>query len=135
LSGPLLDRLDLLVHMERTRADYLAGKSSTSSARAQTQVIEARERQASRLHEEGILVNAHMDARMLRRHVRLDDAAQKMLAHTRDRGVLSARGQHRLLRVARTIADLDSRERIGAEHLSQALALRPEAGLSGRRAA
>lgn len=135
LSGPLLDRLDLLVHVERSRADHLTGKASDSSAHVQAQVIDARERQVSRLRGEGIFVNAHMDAPMLRRHVKLDEDAQRMLAHTRERGMLSARGQHRALRVARTIADLDSRERIGAKHLSQALALRPEAGLSGRRAA
>ncbi|HEY5195261.1 MAG TPA: YifB family Mg chelatase-like AAA ATPase [Solirubrobacteraceae bacterium] len=135
LSGPLLDRLDLLVHIERTRADYLAGKVFVDSARAQAQVIEARERQASRLREEGILVNAHMDASMLRRHVKLDEHGERMLAHTRERGVLSARGQHRALRVARTIADLDRREGVEAKHLSQALALRPETGLSDRRAA
>jgi magnesium chelatase family protein len=135
LSGPLLDRLDLLVHVERTRADLLAGQASVESTHARAQVIEARERQTARLLEEGILVNAHMDASMLRRHVKLDDKGERMLAHTRERGLLSARGQHRTLRVARTIADLDSRERVQEEHLSLALALRPEAGLSGRRAA
>ncbi len=132
LSGPLLDRIDLLVHVERTTADHLAEEPSLDSARAREQVIDARRRQARRLRAEGILVNAHMDAPMLRRHLKLDELGEQMMARTRERGLLSARGQHRALRVARTIADLQGRERVGCEHISRALALRPEAGLSGR---
>jgi magnesium chelatase family protein len=135
LSGPLLDRVDLLVSMERAAVAQLAGEPVTSSVRARERVIEARERQAKRLREEGVLVNAQMDARMLRRHVRLDEHGEQMLARWRERGLLSARGQHRSLRVARTIADLRRSERVEAEHLARALSLRPEAGLSGRRAA
>jgi len=135
LSGPLLDRIDLLVNMERTTADHLAEEPATSSARAREMVIEAREHQAARLRDEGILVNAQMDATMLRRYVKLDERGERMLADFRERRVLSARGQHRALRVARTIADLDRRERVEAKHLARALSLRPEAGLSGRRAA
>ncbi len=135
LNGPLLDRIDLLVSMERTTADHLAGEAATSSARAREKVIEARERQAARLRHAGVLVNAQMDAPMLRRHIKLDGRGERILARARERGLLSGRGEHRALRVARTIADLDRRERVEAEHLSQALSLRPESGLSGRRAA
>jgi magnesium chelatase family protein len=135
LSGPLLDRIDLLVSMERATVNHLRDQPATSSARAREQVIEARERQAARLRDEGVLVNAQMDARMLRRHVKLDERCESMMANCRERGFLSARGQHRALRVARTVADLKRSERVGSEHLSRALALRPEAGFSGRRAA
>jgi magnesium chelatase family protein len=135
LSGPLLDRIDLLVSMERAAVDHIGGEPATSSAHAREQVIEARERQAARLREEGILVNAQMDARMLRRHVRLDEGGKRVLAASQERGLLSARGQHRALRVARTIADLERSERVKHEHLARAFSLRPEAGLSGRRAA
>lgn len=135
LSGPLLDRLDLLVSMERVGVDHLEGEPTMSSARAREQVIEARARQAARLREEGILVNAQMDSRMLRTHIKLDERGERMLAQTQGRGLLSARGQHRALRVARTIADLDCRNRVESEHLARALSLRPEAALSGSRAA
>jgi magnesium chelatase family protein len=135
LSGPLLDRIDLLVGMERATVDHLMGEPTTSSAAAREQVIEARERQAARLREEGVLVNAYMDARMLRKHVKLDERGESTLARWRERGLLSARGQHRALRVARTIADLKHSERVNAEHLAGALSLRPEAGLPSRRAA
>lgn len=135
LSGPLLDRIDLLVHVERTAADHLADEPSLSSARAQERVIEARQRQAKRLRADGVLVNAQMDASMLRRHLKLDRQGEQTMARARERGLLSARGQHRALRVARTLADLDGHERVGAKQISRALALRPEVDLGGRRAA
>jgi magnesium chelatase family protein len=135
LSGPLLDRIDLLVPMERSAPKILAERPLTSSAHAREQVSEARERQARRLRQEGALLNAHMDASMLRQHVRLDQRGELILADVSARGLLSPRGQHRAMRVARTIADLAGYERVLAEHLSQALAMRPEAGLSVRRAA
>ncbi|MGA9316084.1 MAG: YifB family Mg chelatase-like AAA ATPase [Solirubrobacteraceae bacterium] len=135
LSGPLLDRIDLLVSVERTAADHLADEPSLSSAQAREQVIEARQRQARRLRAEGVLVNAQMDAPMLRRHLKLDGQGEQIMARARERGLLSARGQHRALRVARTLADLKGHERVGGEQISRALALRPEVGLSGHRAA
>jgi magnesium chelatase family protein len=135
LSGPLLDRIDLLVCMERTAINHLSGRPATSSSYAREQVIEARERQAVRLRDDGILVNAQMDARMLRRHVKLDERGEKMLARSQERRLLSARGQHRALRVARTIADLDHSKRVSIDHLSQAFSLRAEVGFSSRRAA
>jgi magnesium chelatase family protein len=135
LSGPLLDRIDLLVGMERETGDHLGGEPATSSGAARELVIEARERQAARLREEGVLVNAHMDARILRKHIKLDQSGESMLARWREHGLLSARGQHRALRVARTIADLKRSEQVAVDHLARALSLRPEAGLPGRRAA
>jgi magnesium chelatase family protein len=135
LSGPLLDRIDLLVCMERPAINHLSGRPATSSSYAREQVIEARERQAVRLRDDGILVNAQMDARMLRRHVKLDERGEKMLARSQERRLLSARGQHRALRVARTIADLDHSKRVSIDHLSQAFSLRAEVGFSSRRAA
>lgn len=135
LSGPLLDRIDLLLHVERTAADHLADQPLLSSTQAREQVIEARQRQARRLRADGVLVNAQMDAPMLRRHLKLDSQGEQIMARARERGLLSARGQHRALRVARTLADLKGREHVGGEHISRALTLRPEVGLSGRRAA
>lgn len=135
LSGPLLDRIDLLVSMGRTSVDHLGGDPSTSSADARRKVVEARERQAARLKGDGILVNAHMDARMLRAHIKLAEDGERMLGDTRKRKLLSARGQQRALRVARTIADLQGSKRVCSKHLAEALSLRPEAGLSNRRAA
>jgi magnesium chelatase family protein len=135
LSGPLLDRIDLLVNVERTGADHFHGTPAASSANARERVLQARERQARRLRDEGIAVNAHMDARMLREHVALDARCERIMAGTSERSLLSARGQHRALRVARTIADLQGSVSVSTEHLASALALRPEGGLSSGRIA
>jgi magnesium chelatase family protein len=135
LSGPLLDRIDLLVSMERAGSAPLNGKPITSSAQAREKVIEARERQSARLRENGILVNAQMDARMLREHVLLDRTCENMLAGAHKQGMLSVRGAHRALRVARTMADLAGSPNVRAKDLATALSCRPEAGLSWGRAA
>jgi magnesium chelatase family protein len=135
LSGPLLDRIDLLAGLQRDRAADHSEPPLTSSARAREQVAAARERQARRLAHEGVLVNAQMDARMLALHVRLDERCQQMLSAARQRGLLSARGEHRILRVARTIADLNASGHVRPSDLGAALALRPDVSLAGSRAA
>jgi magnesium chelatase family protein len=135
LSGPLLDRIDLLSNLQRDLSHDLRAPAATSSARAREQVACARARQAARLAGDGVAVNARMDARMLSRHVRLDAQGQELLRAARQGGLLSARGEHRLLRVARTIADLDGRERVRARDLGAALAMRPEPTFAGNRAA
>ena len=135
LSGPLLDRIDLLATLQRDPAEDLRAPALMSSAEAREQVASARARQAARLAREGVAVNAHMDASMLRRHVRLDERGQEMLRAASRRGLLSARGEHRVLRVARTIADLDGSGRVRARDLGAALALRPETSRAGSRVA
>ncbi|HZL47781.1 MAG TPA: YifB family Mg chelatase-like AAA ATPase [Solirubrobacteraceae bacterium] len=135
LSGPLLDRIDLLVKLESEGALSADAAPLTSSRKAREQVMMARERQARRLGDEGVTVNAHMDARMLQRHVRLERRAEELLRKSQEQGLLSARGQHRVLRVARTIADLNGRERVRARDVGSALALRSEAQHAGSRAA
>jgi magnesium chelatase family protein len=76
-----------------------------------------------------------MDVSMLGRHVRLDERCEEMMRRAREQGLLSARGQQRALRVARTIADLNGSGRLRARDLGAALALRPEAATGASRAA
>jgi magnesium chelatase family protein len=135
LSGPLLDRIDLLVRLEGEGALGRGAVALTSSEKAREQVTAARERQAARLKGEGVSVNAHMDASMLTRYVRLEEKAEELLRKNHERGLLSARGQHRVLRVARTIADLNGSEQVRARDVGSALALRSEAEHAGSRAA
>jgi len=135
LSGPLLDRIDLQAKLENTGSEGLSAEPWTSSVRARERVMAARERQARRLREECSTVNAHMDVRMLERHARPDEQGQRMLEQAQAKGTLSARGQHRTLRVARTIADLNGCERVRMRDVAVALSLRPETGLRGSRAA
>jgi magnesium chelatase family protein len=135
LSGPLLDRIDLQAKLENDGSQGLSAEPWTSSARARERVMAARERQARRLREECATVNAHMDVRMLEHHARPDEQGQRMLEQAQAKGTLSARGQHRTLRVARTIADLNGCERVRMRDVAVALSLRPETGLRGSRAA
>jgi magnesium chelatase family protein len=122
LSGPLLDRID--IHAQLTSEPQAAGAAATAtSSRARAQVREARERQAARAAQVGAALNAHLGARALSA-LRVDDAAGKMLDRAAREGLLSMRGQARVLRVARTLADLAHSERVGAEHLGTALTLR-----------
>jgi magnesium chelatase family protein len=126
LSGPLLDRLDLLVDVQRpTPADF-AGPALTSSAVERERVVAARERQTARLAAAGVACNGHLDGALSRRHVGLGTAAERIVRRAYDRGVLSPRAHDRVLRVARTIADLDVAEHVEAEHLLEALALRQD---------
>jgi magnesium chelatase family protein len=135
LSGPLLDRIDLQAKLENAGTQGLSAKPWTSSAQARERVLDARERQTRRLRDECASLNAHMDVRTLERHARLDERGEHMLCDAQTRGALSARGQHRVLRVARTIADLNGQERIRVRDLGVALSLRPDAGMRSSRAA
>jgi magnesium chelatase family protein len=135
LSGPLLDRIDLLARLDVHAGHIFDAPALTSSARARDLVADARERQAARLSADGVACNAHMGAAMLRRHVSLDERGETMLSAAGERGMLSARGQHRVLRVAQTIADLNGSARVRARDIGSALALRGEATLGGARAA
>jgi magnesium chelatase family protein len=124
LSGPLLDRMDLLVTVERpSEADLRAPPASTSIG-ARAVVAEARERQRSRLRGTGVTCNAQLELRLLSQHAKLDSQAEHLLARAYATGALTARGRFRVLRVARTVADLDGDDRITTDHLLTALSLR-----------
>ena len=127
LSGPLLDRMDLLVNVDRPTEHELRSEPATSSARARDLVADARERQRDRLHGTGASCNGEMDARLVRRHVQLDDAAERALARAYSVGALSARGRHRVLRVARTVADLEHHQQVTHDDVLTALGLRQHA--------
>ncbi len=124
LSGPLLDRMDLLINVERPTEHDLRAAPETSSARARERVADARERQRHRLRGSAASCNGELDARLARRHIRLEDPAESALAQAYTVGALSARGRHRVLRVAQTIADLEQHDRVTRADLLTALSLR-----------
>lgn len=124
LSGPLLDRLDLLIDVQRPSALELHGEPREHSEAVRERVVEARARQRRRLADAEVRANGHMDGQAVRRHVQLDDRAQRVLAHAYEHGALSARGHDRTLRVARTVADLAGRRRVTREHVLEALTMR-----------
>jgi magnesium chelatase family protein len=135
LSGPLLDRMDLLVHMQRPTAEQLAAEAGTTSTEVRDAVCEARERQAARLAGTGLTTNAELTPRLIGEHVRADARAHAALQRAYAAGDLSARGHGRILRVARTIADLAGHARVNAAQIGEAISLRQEDVLEGARAA
>ncbi len=128
LSGPLLDRIDITCTVGRPAGADLAGPAHRTSAAERIRVLDARERQTARLAGTGVACNAHMGPGLVRRHVTLDAAGERHLWRVYDRGGLSARGHQRVLRLARTVADLDGADVVGAQHLLKALHLRHDDG-------
>jgi magnesium chelatase family protein len=130
LSGPLVDRIDLVCQVESVPASQLVGapgESHTVSADIRGRVVAARQRQLARLAGTGVLCNGDMDGRLTRRQVPLDAHLAGRLLALRERIALSGRGHDRVLRVARTFADLDGRELLGASDLDEALSYRLDA--------
>ena len=124
LSGPLLDRMDLLVDVRRPEDAELRAAPRISSEQARARVAEARERQRRRLADSDARCNGDMDVGQVRAHCKLESAAEIELGRAYSIGMLSARGRHRVARVARTIADLAARERVRREDVLLALSLR-----------
>jgi len=128
LSGPLLDRIDLTVEVDAPDFDTLADKpSGESSAAIKARVDAARSVQARRFSGAGIPCNAQMGRDELEAHCPLDEPCQALMKGAFERMGLTARSYDRILRVARTIADLDGSEAIQAPHLAEALQYRASA--------
>jgi len=126
LSGPLLDRIDVLIAVGRPAAEALRREQAPASSAVRERVVAARERQADRLAVHGLACNAQMSARLLREHAAATPSALRLLYELHDRHRLSARGHGRVLRVARTIADLEGSHGVGPEHVTLATGLRLE---------
>jgi len=122
-SGPLLDRLDLRVELPPAPIQRLRERGGINSARARELVHEARERQVA-CSLRGGARNAVHSERALRSVARPDARGQELLERALAGGMLSARGALRLLRAASTIADVSACERVGADNIASALALR-----------
>ncbi len=124
ISGPLLDRIDLQVEVPVPTAAELRSEGGETSAVVAARVAAARRRQEARFSNRPLPVNAAMEAADLRRWCALDSSAQRLADAAFERLGLSARALSRLLKVARTIADLGGQERIAAAHLAEALQYR-----------
>jgi magnesium chelatase family protein len=128
LSGPLLDRIDLICNLAPPAPELLMATESApeSSATVRERVLAARACQEERLGPGGC--NARMGEADLRRHVRIDRAARDLLVRAAGAATLSARAHRKVLRLARTIADLEGHDRPAAEDVEEALSYR----LAGR---
>jgi len=127
ISGPLLDRFDLHVHVPPVDKSELARmQPGESSATVAQRVVAARERQYVRLGEG--MVNARMSQQQIERFARPDAVGAKLLDTAMQRFSLSARSYHRILKVARSIADLAGEDTLASAHLAEALQYRGEGG-------
>jgi len=125
ISGPLLDRIDLHVSVRGVQFDRLrSGEAGPSSAVLRARVIAARAVQAQRLEGTAVSCNAAMSGRDVARFCRLGDAGTRLLKQAFEFKGLSARSYDRVLKVARTIADLDGASEIGEGHVAMALQYR-----------
>lgn len=128
VSGPLLDRIDLHVEVESvSAADLVLPPPAEGSAEVACRVLAAREVQTARLAGTKMRTNADLDGDELEAHATPDEAGQRLLAQAAEVMRLSARGYTRILRVARTIADLAGSPTVGRIHVAEALSYRRQA--------
>lgn len=122
LSGPLLDRIDLHIEVPSVPYEELAKLTDgTSSATMRAKVDQARQIQADRFGKRSSCVNSRMTPREMRKYAAPDAGGRSLLQSAMDSLGLSARAHDRILRVARTIADLDASENLREEHILEAI--------------
>jgi len=125
LSGPLLDRIDVQIEIGRVPFDDMVRiEGAERSASVRARVVAARERQRARFAENAIACNAEIPASLMRPYCALDDDAMRILAHASAKRQFSARALDRIVRVARTIADLAGAGEIASEHVAEAIQYR-----------
>ncbi len=123
LSGPLMDRIDLFINVPQLKYEKLAAPDEENcSVKIRKKVEEARKIQKERLGRN--ITNSEMEIPQIKKYCQIDSRSESLLRNYVDSGKLSARGYHRVLKVARTIADLENSENILFNHLSEALMYR-----------
>ncbi|MBE5753127.1 MAG: ATP-binding protein [Clostridiales bacterium] len=125
ISGPLLDRIDIQVEVDGVEYEHLVSENlEESSAEVKKRADKARAIQRERYQDSGIKTNAEMGEKELRAYCKLTLESEQVLREAFDRLKLSARARNRILKVARTIADLDYSENVTSEHLYEAISYR-----------
>jgi magnesium chelatase family protein len=127
ISGPLLDRIDIHIDVPAVKFRDLRGDAPPETDGSDTirdRVIAARDRQRIRLEHEKIFSNSAMTPRMIRRYCSIDSESEQMLERAMTRLGLSARAYDRILKVSRTIADLEGSDEIRSAHVAEAVGYR-----------
>lgn len=125
ISQPILDRIDLCVHVNEINYRELTNREDNeSSAEIRKRVMQARELQLKRYSGMSIHFNSQLGSKQIEQFCRLDSEGRTLMERAFNRYGLSARGYHRVLKVARTIADMEGSENIGGSHVSEALCYR-----------
>ena len=126
ISGPLLDRIDIYIEVPRVEFDKLSDQRQGESSKSIQQRVEtAREVQRQRFQKSEISANAEMRPADIRKYCLLDETGNRLIRTAMNQFQLSARAYHRILKLARTIADLDGSKQIAPQHLAEALQYRP----------
>jgi magnesium chelatase family protein len=129
LSGPLMDRIDIFCWVPSLKyAELISPDKENLSEKIREKIERARKIQKERFKNEGILTNSEMKIPQIKKYCQIDSASQNILRKFVDSGKLSARGYHRVLKVTRTIADLEGREKILTQDVSEALSYRLREG-------
>ncbi len=125
LSGPLLDRIDIQIKVQRlTDDELLSSAAGESSEEIRKRVIKAREIQLERYKNDGILTNSELTSKLIKKYCKIDDNTKQFLRNAINQFNLSARAYDRILKISRTIADIEGAKDIKLEHIAQALQLR-----------
>ena len=126
LSGPLLDRIDIQIKVQRLNDDELLNNQNNSetSETIRKRVIKARQIQKERYKQDGILTNSELTPKLIKKYCKIDDKTKQFLKNAINQFELSARAYDRLLKISRTIADLEGVDEINVSHIAQALQLR-----------
>ena len=126
ISGPLLDRIDVHVEVPQVKFREISGdRTGETSAQIRERVVAARQRQHARFADKPkITCNARMGSRELKKFCELDEGTKELLKNAMTELNFSARAYDRILKVARTIADLAASENISSEHISEAIQYR-----------
>ena len=129
VSGPLMDRIDIHIEVPRVKYSELTSEAvAEASEKVQERVQAAREQQIKRFFEEGgkVKSNAEMKSKDIKKFCKLDENGEKLIRRAVEQLKLSARAYHRILKTARTIADLEGAENIKQSHIAEALQYRPK---------
>lgn len=127
ISGPIMDRIDLYVEVPHIKYEKLTDeKMEGSSAEIRKKVERARQIQAERFKDENVITNSEMNIPLIKKYCQTDEQGNKLLKNAVNNLHMSARGYHRILKLARTIADLEESSNITAHHIAEALQYRPK---------
>ena len=125
ISGPIIDRFDIHIEVSPVKYDELSsGEKGESSESIRSRVQRARSLQLERYKKDGVYCNAQLGAALIEKYCRLDDECKSLLKSAFESMGMSARAHSRILKVARTIADLDGSDNINVSHIAEAIQYR-----------
>jgi magnesium chelatase family protein len=125
VSGPLMDRIDIHIEVPAIKFNEIAADTTAeASSCIRDRVTRARTRQLERFRSDGIYANAQMKPRHIRKYCRIDEDCLRLMETAMNRLGLSARAYNRILKVARTIADLEGQENMVSHHIAEAIQYR-----------